>query len=111
MSIRDMIKNAGTRCTIKFSTEWTGDGGQLELKWLTRYWNIPCRFNAVKKPAEILYYDKPTTLALYEMYIMYVPNVDMADIVYLGERVFEIKKIDNWDEQSLYLRLLLEELK
>lgn len=111
MSIRDMIKNAGTRCTIKFATEWVGAGGQLELQWLTRYWNIPCRFNAVKKPPERMYYDKPTTLAIYELYIMYVSNVDMADMVHFDGREFEIKKIDNWDEMNLYLRLELEELK
>jgi len=110
MSVESIIKKAGTKCTFKYQDDTVVAGGQLAKLWIVRYTNVPCRINepAIKK--ELLYYDKAKVFAQLIFYILIKIDIKHTDRVYFGTRIFDIKKIDNWDEQNLYQRISVQEI-
>jgi len=111
MTIRSMIAKAGTRCTIKYPDDSIEAGAQNKTEWRLRYANIPCRINALKTRQEILYYDQQKVFADFLFYIEYLQDITTSDRIYFKDREFEIKKIDNWDETNLYLRIAALEIR
>ena len=109
MSVKSIIKKAGTKCTIKYQDDSLGTGGQLTKEWKVRYANVPCRINepAIKK--ELLYYDKAKVFAQMIFYILAKTDIKQTDRIYFNDRIFNIKKLDNWDEQNLYQRISVQE--
>jgi len=111
MSYESIIKSAGTRCDIKYYAKSTTAGSQITKTWKIRHNNVPCRVNTAKaaSKSEMLYYDAAKVFADFIMYIPYRAGITNHDRVYIGSRIFNIKKIDNWDFQNLYLRIAMKE--
>lgn len=105
-----MINKAGTVVDIKYLSTVVGDGGKLTKTWVARYEDVPVRFNALRPENEGLEYDREKVNAFFAMFMEYKANISTRDRVVYGTRELDIKKIDNWDEQGKYLRIVLEEL-
>lgn len=111
MSLKTVIKAARQRVDIKYESSIVVTGGQLQTVWNNRYANVAVRLNASRPQSESAKYDRQTVLAQYVMFSEYLAGLLQTDLVVWGEREFEIKKIDNYDELGQYLRVELEELK
>jgi len=112
MSLESIIQAANTRGDIKYYSKSTGAGAQLAKTWKIRHNNVPVRLNAMSSLSqkEILYYDAAKVFADFVMYCPFREGISNHDRVYIGNRVFNIKKVDDWDLQGLYLKIaLLEE--
>ena len=110
MSIDSIIRKAGTKIDIKYLSTTTGAGGKLVKTWVARYEDVPFRFEALRPEDEALFYDREKVTNRFAGRMKYKANISTRDRVYYGTREFDIKKIDNWDEQNLWLRIILEEI-
>jgi SPP1 family predicted phage head-tail adaptor len=110
MSLKTMIRKAHTKCDIKSLSTSKGAGGKLTKTWSMRYHDVPCRMNAEMSQAEILRYQKASIFPDFIMYTLYRSGIEITDRVIFKSRTFDIKKIDDWDEQQKYLKLALKEI-
>jgi len=110
LSIKSMIEKAGIKCKILYLSSVVGAGAQLTKTWLVRYNNVPIRFNPKPKVNEALYFDTQKAFPVTVAYIMYKPGIIKRDRVKFGTRLYDIKMIEDWDEQNLYLTLSLQEI-
>ncbi len=111
MSLKTMIRKAGTKCDIKYVSSSIGTGAKLTKTWIVRYHRIPCRLNAKISEAEILFYQKASVFPDFIMYIMYKSGILTTDKVIFDSRTLDIKKVDNWYEKGKYLKIALVEIK
>lgn len=113
MSLKSIILSAKTRGDIKYHSKVVGAGSQLTKTWKIRHNNVPLRLNAISSSGadkEMLYYDAAKVFADFVMYCPFREGVSNHDRVYIGSRIFNVKKVDDWDLQGLYLKIaLLEE--
>jgi len=112
MSLESIIQAANTRCDFKYHSKVTGVGARLTKTWKMRHNNVPCRLNAMSSLSqkETLYYDAAKVFADFILYCPFRAGISNHDRVYIGSRVFNVKKVDDWDLQSLYLKIaILEE--
>lgn len=111
MSIASIIAMAGTVFGIVYETKTVGAGAQLTKTWVARYSSLPGRLNNMTSTEKQLLFEREKILADFALFIGYVSGVLDEDRVTFGTRTFMIKKISNWDEQSLYLKIALQEIK
>lgn len=112
MSYETIIASAGTKCDIKYPHTDKTAGGQITKTWKMRHRQVPCRINTSPafKDKEMLYYDAAKVFGDFTMYIPFRAGITNHDRVYIGNQVWNIKKVDDWDLQHLYLRItMLEE--
>lgn len=115
MSIDSIIRKAGTVADIKYLSTSTGAGGKLTKTWIARHSSVPCRLNALRPEDEQLAYDREKVSPRFAMYIRITDAIASdppitRDRISFDSRDFDIKKIDNWDEQDKYYRIILEEI-
>ena len=96
-----------SKCSIYTQTLGAADGqgGFAASTWAALYDNVPCRFETLWKDEEILAYDKKAVYPRYYIYLVYKSGIKEGDRAYLNGRQFEIKLVENWSEQDLYLQL------
>lgn len=109
MSIKSMIRKAGTTCTFTTLTEVVGDGGKLTKTWAPLYSNVPCRVTALLQKKEIMYYDAPNVFADYVFYILYKTGISEKLRIVFKARTFYIEKVDDFDEMKTFLRISAKE--
>ncbi|NIM59999.1 MAG: hypothetical protein GTO16_13825 [Candidatus Aminicenantes bacterium] len=115
MSVDSIIRKAGHTCNINSMSTATTSGGQLLKTWVARHSSIPCRLNALRPEDEDLAYDREKVNPRFAMYIRITDAIasdppSTRDRVSFDSRDFDIRKIDNWDEQDNYYRIVLEEI-
>ena len=96
-------------------TQWVsvpdGAGGFVDT-WAAIYFNITCRFNALPKREEIIAYNKTTVFANQYVYLMYLSAIKEGDRLIKTDdsREFEVKLIQDWDEDRNYMKLAVLEV-
>ena len=105
-----MIRKARTRCNILYLDSEKGDGGQLTKTWKIRHANVPFRINVNPRPWELLYYDTQKVFTQKVGYLLYKTGVMARDRITCAGKTYDVKKVDNWDEQNLYQKIGLEEV-
>jgi len=91
----------------------TADGaGSFTSVWTTIYFNITCRFNALPKREEIIAYNKTTVFANQYVYLMYLSAIKEGNRLIKTDdgREFEVKLIQDWDEDRNYMKLAVLEV-
>jgi head-tail adaptor len=111
MSVASILAMASTVFGIVYETKAVGAGAQLTKAWVARYSNLPGRLNNMTWSEKQLLFEREKILADFKLFIAYVSGVLDEDRVTFGTRTFIIKKISNWDEQGLYLKIALQEIK
>jgi head-tail adaptor len=83
-----------------------GAGGYTE-SWATLVASWPCRVNALSARETEILFGKQTTLPGFVVYgeQSTAGGVKEGDRVTVSSKVFDIKKVDNWDLQNIYLKL------
>jgi hypothetical protein len=112
VSIRSIIRKAGTRADIVYLDTESGDGGQLTRTWKTRYANVPVRFNAITglSAHEQFFYDRFKVFAGFRCYLEHKPGILTTDRLHFGTRKFHIVYITDTDELKRLLTLYLQEI-
>lgn len=115
MSIGSIIRKAGHTCDINSMASTVTSGGRLITAWDARHSSVPCRFNALRPEDEALAYDREKVFPRFVMYIKITDAIASdppitRDRISFDSRNFDIKKIDNWDEQDNYYRIILGEI-
>jgi len=110
LSVKSMINKAGTKCKVLYLSSVAGAGGQLTKTWVVRYNNLPIRFNPKPKVNEALYFDTQKAFPVTTAYVLYKAGIIKRDRVKFKAKTYDIKMIENWDEQNLYLILSLQEI-
>lgn len=87
-------------------------GGGGTISYVLVYKRVPFRFESLdnKMDQAIIAYDKKTTYPDYFGYCEYRSGIKGGQVVFFNNRRFEIKLVQNWSEQKIYLRLSLTEL-
>ena len=111
MSLKKIIKKAKIRCNILYLDSVKGAGGQLTKEWRIRHENVPIRLNVTPRPWQMLYYDTQKVFAQTIGYLLYKTGITIRDRITCGGKTYDVKKVDNWDEQNLYQRIGLQEVK
>jgi head-tail adaptor len=116
MSFRSMlarrIKGGGPlTADIKRSTLTADADGAYTRTWATIYLRVPGRFNALGAQDEAITWDQTKVMAEYVWYMETRASVNEGDRLYLGDRIFDIRLIQNWDEAGHYQKLALVEVR
>jgi len=95
---------------LRVSRVSDGLGGFTE-DWTTLYSDIPARIQSSRSVNRTnTYLDKEELIADYFAFIPYYSNINEGDRVSFDSKLFEIRKIENPDETSRYLKLYLREV-
>ena len=103
-----------SKCTIKRENLGAIDpatGGYGIPTYDILYKNVPCRFETLTKKLEILAYDKQAVFPDYFVYMEYLSDIKEGDFLIMNSREFAIDLVENWSEQSKYLKLAVTEIK
>jgi head-tail adaptor len=89
----------------------TADGiGGYTKAWSFIYTKVPVRLNAMGAREIAVLWDTQKVQADYIIFCRPI-TVEEGDRAVFGGRTFEIKKVDNWDEQGHHLRLSCLEIR
>ena len=109
MSIKSMIRKAGTRVDVKYFDTTTRDGGQLQRMWKMRYRRVPIRLNALSREEEKIIYDRHKVVAKFKGYLETRSDILTTDRITFNSRIFNIVLITDTDELGRLQTLYLEE--
>jgi len=110
MSLRTIIRKANARGDIRYLSTTTGSGGQLTKTWKMRHRNVSGRLESLTTKKEILYFDQDKTFAEFVWLMEYREGITTKDRLCVKTRTFNIKHIQNWDEQGKMTALALQEI-
>jgi head-tail adaptor len=98
------------KVNIERATTISDGLGGIEVQWSVIHSAIPARIQSSRANRMNSYLDKEELIADYFAYIAYLSDILVGDRVVFDSRIFEIRRIENPDQTSRYLKLYLREV-